>query len=131
MKNEARQSGLQQARCPSCGNAALPEFSQPAGVALCPRCGALLRRSRGGLVPVGLSTEALSKLVVLRMRGNDVDRERVEDRIREVVAIRLGINKADVQAGAHFINDLGADSLDVVELVMHLEEEFGVNIDVD
>jgi len=100
------QLALQPAHCPSCGNAALPEFSQPAGVALCPRCGTLLRRSRGALVPVGLSTESVSNFVVTRMRGDDKTRERI-------------------------INDLGADSLDVVELMMALEEEFGVNIDVN
>jgi acyl carrier protein len=131
MSGETEMPGLKESRCPACGNAALPEFSQPAGLALCPRCGILVRRSRGALVPVGVSTESISKLVQSRMRGDDILRERVEARIREVVAERLGIDKAEVQPKAHLINDLGADSLDVAELLMAVEEEYGVNIDVD
>jgi len=83
------------------------------------------------LVPVGFSTETVARLVRSRMGGDDIGRERVEERIREVVAAQLGVNKDAVRPGAHFMNDLGADSLDVVELVMAIEEEFGVNIDVD
>ena len=123
--------GLGQSRCPSCGNTALPEFSQPAGLALCPRCGMLVRRSRRELVPIGFSSESVSKLVVSRMRGDDILRERIEAKIRQVVAERLGIEEAAVRPQAHLINDLGADSLDVVELLMAVEEEFGVEIDVD
>jgi acyl carrier protein len=59
------------------------------------------------------------------------DRERIESRIRDLVATHLGVNRADIEADTHFINDLGADSLDVVELVMAIEEEFGVTIDVN
>ena len=91
----------------------------------------LVRRSSGALVPVGFSTETVGRLVRSRMRGDDIGRDRVEERIREVVAAKLGVNKDAVRPGAHFMSDLGADSLDVVELVMAIEEEFGVNIDVD
>jgi acyl carrier protein len=131
VKNEAREAEPRQVSCPSCGHAALPEFSQPAGVALCPRCGLLLRRSRDGLVPVGFSTEAVTNLVASRMLARAPDRERIESRIRDLVATHLGVNRADIEADTHFINDLGADSLDVVELVMAIEEEFGVTIDVN
>ena len=46
------------------------------------------------------------------------------ERIRKVTAEQLGVNEADVVPTASFIEDLGADSLDLVELVMSLEEEF-------
>ena len=46
------------------------------------------------------------------------------ERIQKVTAEQLGVNEADVVATASFIEDLGADSLDLVELIMSLEEEF-------
>ena len=44
------------------------------------------------------------------------------------MAEQLGVNEADVKSESSFVNDLGADSLDTVELVMALEEEFGIEI---
>ena len=52
----------------------------------------------------------------------------VLDRVREIIAEQLGVKKEEVTDDAKFIDDLGADSLDTVELVMALEEEFGVEI---
>lgn len=52
----------------------------------------------------------------------------VADRVVELVADHLGAERERVTPEAHFINDLGADSLDVVELIMTLEEEFGIAI---
>lgn len=52
----------------------------------------------------------------------------VEDKVKEIIVEQLGANAEDVVPGASFIDDLGADSLDTVELVMALEEEFGVEI---
>ncbi|AXA35093.1 MAG: acyl carrier protein [Candidatus Hydrogenedentota bacterium] len=52
----------------------------------------------------------------------------VEQKVREIVAQQLGKNVDQVTPEASFRDDLGADSLDVVELVMALEEEFGVEI---
>ena len=49
-------------------------------------------------------------------------------KVREIVAEQLGVDVEEVTAEASFIDDLGADSLDTVELVMALEEEFGVEI---
>ncbi|HEX5464633.1 MAG TPA: acyl carrier protein, partial [Burkholderiales bacterium] len=46
----------------------------------------------------------------------------------KIVAEQLGVNEADVKNESSFVNDLGADSLDTVELVMALEEEFGCEI---
>ena len=53
------------------------------------------------------------------------------DRVIEIVAEQLGVDKEKVAHDTHFVNDLGADSLDTVELVMELEEEFDVNIPDD
>jgi len=52
----------------------------------------------------------------------------VDERVKEIIVEQLGVDPAEVTAEAHFINDLGADSLDTVELVMALEEEFNLEI---
>ncbi|MDF0543835.1 acyl carrier protein [Sphingobium sp. H39-3-25] len=52
----------------------------------------------------------------------------IADRIAELVADQLGADRDKVVSDAHFIDDLGADSLDVVELVMAIEEEFDISI---
>jgi acyl carrier protein len=52
----------------------------------------------------------------------------VFDRVKGIVVDQLGVAEEEVTTEASFIDDLGADSLDVVELVMGLEEEFGVEI---
>jgi acyl carrier protein len=52
----------------------------------------------------------------------------VEERVKEIIIDQLGVDAKEVTAEASFIEDLGADSLDTVELVMALEEEFGVEI---
>jgi len=55
----------------------------------------------------------------------------VAERVIDIVAEQLGVDKEKVKPESHFINDLGADSLDQVELVMELEEEFDLNIPDD
>ena len=52
----------------------------------------------------------------------------VEEKVREIIVDQLGVDEQQVTAGDEFIDDLGADSLDTVELVMALEEEFDVEI---
>lgn len=52
----------------------------------------------------------------------------VEERVKKIIVEQLGVEDSKVVLGAHFIEDLGADSLDTVELVMALEDEFGVEI---
>lgn len=52
----------------------------------------------------------------------------VADRVKKIVVEHLGVDAAKVSDGASFIDDLGADSLDTVELVMAFEEEFGCEI---
>ena len=52
----------------------------------------------------------------------------IEDRVKKIVIEQLGVKEDEVTASASFVDDLGADSLDTVELVMALEEEFGLEI---
>ena len=54
--------------------------------------------------------------------------EAVADRVRAIIAEQLGVKLEEVTDSASFVEDLGADSLDTVELVMALEEEFGIEI---
>lgn len=55
----------------------------------------------------------------------------VQDRVIDIVAEQLGVDKDKVTPETSFVNDLGADSLDTVELVMELEEEFDISIPDD
>ncbi|MBS1228804.1 MAG: acyl carrier protein [Proteobacteria bacterium] len=57
--------------------------------------------------------------------------ENIEQRVRKIVAEQLGVNEADIKNESSFVDDLGADSLDTVELVMALEEEFECEIPDD
>jgi acyl carrier protein len=52
----------------------------------------------------------------------------IESRVRDIIVNELGVEPAKVTAEASFVEDLGADSLDTVELVMAFEEEFGIEI---
>jgi len=52
----------------------------------------------------------------------------IETRVKSVVVEQLGVDESEVTNAASFVDDLGADSLDTVELVMALEEEFGTEI---
>ena len=52
----------------------------------------------------------------------------VEEKVKHIIFEQLGVDAEEVKEGASFVDDLGADSLDVVELVMALEEEFGLEI---
>ena len=54
--------------------------------------------------------------------------ENIEQRVKKIVAEQLGVNEAEVKVESSFVDDLGADSLDTVELVMALEEEFNCEI---
>jgi acyl carrier protein len=50
------------------------------------------------------------------------------ERVQEIIAEKLSVNPADVTSEKSFTNDLGADSLDTVELIMEFEKEFGISI---
>jgi acyl carrier protein len=52
----------------------------------------------------------------------------LEEKVKKIIIDQLGVDEAEVTGEAKFIDDLGADSLDTVELVMALEEEFGIEI---
>ena len=52
----------------------------------------------------------------------------IGDRVKDLIVEQLGVNADQVTEGASFVDDLGADSLDTVELVMAFEEEFGLDI---
>jgi len=55
----------------------------------------------------------------------------LEDRVKDIIVEQLGVSLPEVVPEASFIDDLGADSLDIVELVMAIEEEFGLEIPDD
>ena len=52
----------------------------------------------------------------------------VEEKVKQIIVEELGVEESEVTINARFIDDLGADSLDTVELVMRFEEEFGIEI---
>ena len=54
-----------------------------------------------------------------------------ESKVKAIIVDKLGVDEAEVVATASFTNDLGADSLDTVELIMEFEKEFGINIPDD
>ena len=57
-----------------------------------------------------------------------MERDDILEKVKGVIVEQLSVDEADVTEEASFIDDLGADSLDIVELVMALEEEFGISI---
>ncbi len=57
-----------------------------------------------------------------------MDEQKIYDDIKKVVVEQLGVSESEVTREASFVDDLGADSLDTVELVMALEEAFGIEI---
>jgi acyl carrier protein len=67
----------------------------------------------------------------LRRWANEAQEEHmdsIEQRVKKIVAEQLGVNEADIKNESAFVDDLGADSLDTVELVMALEDEFECEI---
>jgi len=88
-------------RCPVCGAEWRIEPSQPTGDAPCPACGVLVW----------------------------FDAEGKENEVAEIIAKRLGVRPEQLTEGASLIEVLGVDSLDVVELIMELEEEFEIAVD--
>ena len=52
----------------------------------------------------------------------------IEQKVKEIIVEQLGVNESEVKPEAKFVDDLGADSLDLVELVMALEEEYNMEI---
>ncbi len=58
-------------------------------------------------------------------------KEEIFDKVKEIIVDQLGVEEDEVTPESSFIDDLGADSLDIVELIMALEEEFGMEIPDD
>jgi acyl carrier protein len=63
--------------------------------------------------------------------NKEIDMSDIADRVKKIVVEHLGVDAGKVKTEASFIDDLGADSLDTVELVMAFEEEFGIEIPDD
>jgi acyl carrier protein len=58
----------------------------------------------------------------------EASREMVEEKVKQIIVEQLGVDEAEVTGSASFVDDLGADSLDTVELVMAFEEAFDIEI---
>jgi len=54
--------------------------------------------------------------------------EEIQEKVKKIIAEKLSVEPSEVKPEASFVDDLGADSLDLVELIMSMEEEFGVEI---
>ena len=82
---------------------------------LCPGC---LPLCGTGLNPRATNTN----------RANFMAEKSIKEKVKDIIVEQLGVNPEQVTDEASFIEDLGADSLDIVELVMAFEEEFGVEV---
>ncbi len=58
----------------------------------------------------------------------DMDVQAIEQKVIDIISEQMGVDKAEISRETSFINDLNADSLDTVELVMEFEDEFGMSI---
>jgi acyl carrier protein len=73
-----------------------------------------------------LKTDLLHKIPCeedMNMAGSGID-----EKVKQIIVEELGVEESEVTPNARFVDDLGADSLDTVELVMRFEEEFGIEI---
>jgi len=79
------------------------------------------------------STLTRTKVQIIEQRGIRIvaDAETIEQRIRPLIAEQLGVEESKVTRNASFVDDLNADSLDLVEMIMSLEEEFKLEIPDD
>jgi acyl carrier protein len=73
------------------------------------------------------STPSLSTIIALTV----TIMSEIESKVKAIIVDKLGVDEADVKPEASFTNDLGADSLDTVELIMEFEKEFGISIPDD
>ena len=60
--------------------------------------------------------------------SSDARRRMIEEKVKEIIAVQLGVDKGKVRPDARCVEDLGADSLDFVEVILGLEEEFSIEI---
>jgi acyl carrier protein len=68
------------------------------------------------------------EVLCLAQTGKEIEMDNIEQRVKKIIAEQLGVNEAEIKNESSFVDDLGADSLDTVELVMALEEEFETEI---
>ncbi len=100
-------------RCPLCGSDANIDAAQKHGDASCPKCSGPLWYSKD---PAGARLYKLSAVTPIK------------DQIGQILKDNLGANPDSITYQTSFVEDIGADSLDIVQLVMALEERFGVTI---
>ena len=62
------------------------------------------------------------------MSAEEVDVQAIENKVKEIISEQMGVDKTEITRETSFINDLNADSLDTVELVMEFEDEFDMSI---
>jgi acyl carrier protein len=74
------------------------------------------------------SEKRLSKMARLLKGGRSMTKDEILKKVKEITSEQLGVDEAQITLDARFVDDLGADSLDTVELVMALEEEFDLEI---
>src|SRR4051812_26537646 len=74
------------------------------------------------------ASAAASKLSGFNPAGGALHMASVEEKVKQIIVEQLGVDEAEVTSNASFIDDLGADSLDTVELVMAFEEAFDIEI---
>jgi acyl carrier protein len=86
-------------------------------------------------VPISLPLQVFPRTITLVSDCGKVIQEAafqmaaaIEEKVKQIVVEQLGVDEAEVTASASFVDDLGADSLDTVELVMAFEEAFGMEI---
>jgi acyl carrier protein len=118
-----------ESECPNCGHRLVAEFAQPQGMAICPRCAHIFRRSPDSLRPLGRTDPETVSRIERRGRTEPVLSPQARERIVERIAAKRGIPREKIRATLATLDDLGADSLDVVELIMAIEEEYGVEIE--
>lgn len=70
----------------------------------------------------------MRRSLVTKPTLNLMSEKSIEEKVKDIIVEQLGVNAEQVTTNASFIEDLGADSLDTVELVMAFEEEFGVEV---
>ncbi len=78
-----------------------------------------------------LILKVIALLPMLYFRGFSFAEENYERKIKEIIKHQLGVSEDEVRLDSSFIDDLGADSLDAVELVLAFEDEFNINISDD
>ena len=75
------------------------------------------------------------KMIIVKRLNINIKKEKImseiESKVKAIIVDKLGVDEAEVTPEASFTNDLGADSLDTVELIMEFEKEFGISIPDD